>query len=105
MNTKLLLNDIQVLTSLANRLSECEEVNRFDLGSEKEAWTIAHSLSDIEQSFNEINEKYLPSLIDPNIRGKDLINLLLDIGEELRHIQYHIKAQKFFEYIQNGDVE
>lgn len=72
------LNEFQKLKKLAEKLQKYKYISKFDSDNEPEAWRLAHSLSDLEAVIQ---------------------NALLDIGEELRHILYHIKDPKFFDYL------
>lgn len=101
MTTRWLLNDPGALKELAERLSRCREVTKHDRGSEPEAWTLAHTFHDLEESFRKFLDDLLPELLSPNVSESETYELLLDIGEELRHILYHIKDPQFFRYLVN----
>lgn len=90
------------LSRLAERLSTCEQVNRYDTTVEKQAWTIAHDLLDLAESFRAYLDEHLPKLMDDNLSGDGLNNVLLDIGEEFRHIIYHVENSEFYAYLRNG---
>ena len=93
-----LLKDAKSIKHLAEKLNQFNTISKFDSEDEPEAWRLAHSLSDLEQSFSEILDNYLPALCQAE--AEESINrVLLDIGEELRHILYHIKDPKFFRYL------
>lgn len=47
----ILLRDQTALKRLAERLSQCLEVTKYDQGDEKEAGVLAHSFADLEESF------------------------------------------------------
>lgn len=70
-----------------------------DEPSRKEAaFAISHGLIDMEESFHRIIE------ISNQMQGRDfsegeLEGALHDIGEELRHIIYHINDMKFYDYL------
>lgn len=99
MTAQHLLQDATYLKSLAERLSACPEVTRLDKGEEKEAWTIAHSFADLEGSFRKFLDEQLPKLMNGELPAADTYSLLLEIGEELRHILYHIRDPKFYRYL------
>ncbi|MEW6743529.1 MAG: hypothetical protein AB1486_12300 [Planctomycetota bacterium] len=42
----------------------------------------------------------LPRLVQGSPSEQDIEGVLLDIGEELRHALYHIKASRFYSYLQ-----
>lgn len=99
-----ILKDSIEIKKLAEKLQKYECVYKFDSDDDPEAWRLAHSLSDLEQSFREILNDSLPALQDADSE-KALYNALLDIGEELRHILYHIKDPRFFSYLFEDDQQ
>lgn len=99
MKSQLILNDAESVKRLAERLSQCESVSKFDHGAEKEAWTLAHSFQDIEQSLRSFLDKLLPKLCDERLSESEIHEVLLEIGEEFRHVIYHIKDPKFYRYL------
>ena len=92
------LNEFQKLKKLAEKLQQYKFISKFDSDNEPEAWRLAHSLSDLEESFKEILDNYMPALYEADSEAA-IQDALLDIGEELRHILYHIKDPKFFDYL------
>lgn len=95
----LLLGDAEVVSGLADRLSRCPAVQRLDSETERQAWTLAVALGDLEQSFHAIVDTLLPKLLDPSLTEDEMLDTLLEIGEELRHIKYHIRDTKFYSYL------
>ena len=93
-----IFKDSLEINKLAEKLQKYECVSKFDSENDPEAWRLAHSLSDLEESFREILDNSLPALREAN-NEEALNNALLDIGEELRHILYHIKDPRFFAYL------
>ena len=89
------------LNILANNLRKSEKINSFDSAKEKEADTLAHSFLDIQESCNVLTSELFPKLMSSNISESEIEELLFDIGEELRHIKYHIKDPRFYEYLQD----
>jgi hypothetical protein len=87
---------------LADRLSRCPEVTRYDQASETEAVTLAHAFSDLEESFQTFLDKQLPRLMNEQASPEELVDTLLDIGEEFRHILYHIHDPQFYGYLSGG---
>ncbi len=49
-----------------------------------------HSLADIKESTDKIYNKYVPKLLE-NKSSEELEEIIWDIREEFRHIDYHIK--------------
>jgi len=85
---------------VAEWLSRCPEVTRYDAGEHKEAWALADSFADLEGSFRALLDEQLPKLAQGNLPPSETYDLLLDIGEEFRHILYHIlEQQKFYRYL------
>jgi hypothetical protein len=84
---------------LANILSQCKQVTKYDEGDNKEAWTMSHAFIDLETSFSKFSDELLPKLLNKNLSEKEIQKILIDIGEEFRHILYHIKDPKFYNYL------
>lgn len=101
MKNTLILKDMKNVAILAQHLSLCPKVTRYNKGEEKQAWTIAHAFRDIEESFHKIFDVEIPILMDNSKDPNELYQTLLDIGEELRHIIYHIKDVELFKYLEN----
>lgn len=90
------------IKALADRLSKCPDVTRYDREDEKEAWVLAITFGELEGSFNKFLYEQLPKLTDEQATPSELYDLLLDIGEEFRHILYHIRDPKFYRYLDNA---
>ena len=99
MSGRRLLSDAVALKALAEHLSTCKAVTKFDQGDEREAWTLAHAFGDLEESLRRLLEEQLPRLAEGQLEESEMHNLLLEIGEEFRHILYHIKDPKFYRYL------
>jgi hypothetical protein len=100
MGIRRVLEDSGKVKKLADQLGKCPQVQALDEGEEKEAWTLAHSFSDIEESFLTILDGQLSRLLESELEASEVYDLLLDIGEEFRHILYHINDPKFYRYLQ-----
>jgi hypothetical protein len=85
---------------LRSRLSQLPSVTRFDDGEHSEAETLAHAFIDLEGSFQKFLEEQLPKLFDADLTNEALHDLLLDMGEEFRHILYHLKDPRFYRYLE-----
>ena len=79
------------LKRVAEQLQQSEEVRRHDKADEKEAWTLAHAFLDLADSFKVFTEDYLTRLKTDDLSEEQVNALLVDIGEEFRHILYHIR--------------
>ena len=67
--------------------------------AEEEASTTANAVSDILQAAWKLQNEILPTLLDESSSAGDLNDAMLDFGEELRHILYHVRDAKFFSYL------
>ena len=99
MTSPRVLSDPKIVVALGHRLSTCDQVTRNDEGDHKEAWELAYGLADLEESFERIMSTWLPKLIRSDATDDELVDALHDIGEEFRHILYHIKASRYYDYL------
>jgi hypothetical protein len=88
------------LTRLANILARSAKVRTFDSEGEQEAPRLAYSLGDIEESATTLLQ-LLSSLTDEKLAAAEIEDLLQQIGEEFRHILYHMRDPKYFRYLFN----
>ncbi len=99
MSTNLLLGSAEAVKELARRLDGCEAVKKLDGPGHWEAGTLAHALADLERTFWDFLSARLPRLLMPEDSPEQIRDVLLAIGEDLRHIQYHIQDPRFFAYL------
>jgi hypothetical protein len=85
--------------SLIAILRKSKKVNSLDSDNEMEAVRLAHAILDMSDSFKAISEQLIPKLTSNEITSEEIEEILLDIGEELRHVVYHIKDTRFYDYI------
>jgi hypothetical protein len=79
-------------------------VTKFDEGEHQEASTLAHAFADLEESFDKFLNEHLPRLVRDQPDAGEIPGLLLEIGEEFRHILYHLRDPKFYSYLHySGD--
>src|SRR5438477_243641 len=64
MSERILLGDQIIRKALADRLSKCPEVTKYDVGDEREAGVLAHAFGDLEESFNAFLDHQLPRLMN-----------------------------------------
>lgn len=83
---------------LTRILSQVPMVTKFDHPDESQAETIVHSLSDLEKSFRTVSN-LIPKLFEDTNNVDHLNDVLLEIGEEFRHILYHLRDPDFFNYL------
>jgi hypothetical protein len=100
--SKGVLGDARTVVELGRRLAGCSDVTRFNDGQREESEALAYALADIEEALRSILEKHLPKLVDPEADCSILNASLLDIGEDLRHVLYHVKDSKFYGYLNPG---
>lgn len=98
-------DDPKSVRRLAERLSKLPQVSKRSDGAHDEAWTLVHAFEDLEASCQVLLEKQLPRLTDEELSDGELYDLLLEIGEELRHVLYHIDDPRFFDYLKEETTE
>jgi len=94
-----LLSKINEVNRLADNLARSDKVNSFDDGDRIECGTLAHCFRDLENSFCEFLDVHLPKLMAEDLKPEEIENILFDIGEEFRHVLYHIKDPKYFRHV------
>jgi hypothetical protein len=95
---------VERVIELEKRLSQIPSVAQFDLAEEPEGHRLAHALSHWEDSFAAVLDNVLPKVADERTSAEDLADALNDVGEELRHILYHINDVKFFGYLLDAEM-
>ena len=103
MKTKRVSADTEREIALARRLDTRPRVTRHDEGDHKEAWALAHALSDLEEASRSLALDLIPRIRAEGIEDSEIDNLLVDIGEELRQILYHLKRVKSFAHLGAGE--
>ncbi|MDX1920437.1 MAG: hypothetical protein SFU25_06840 [Candidatus Caenarcaniphilales bacterium] len=93
--------NIQDLNFLAEKLARNKSLIKFNNPneSEPESWSLAYALLELENSCSKFTKELLPKLVSENLSEDEINDLLHEIGEELRHILYHIKDSKFYSYL------
>jgi len=91
---------VQTINKLADALNRHDFIRRFDQEGEPQAGMLAHSLVDLDGSFRKISNELLPILIRQAADENAAKQTLWAIGEELRHIIYHLKSTAFFQYLE-----
>lgn len=80
--------------SLAERLAAISSIASLSTATQNEPWTLAVSLVDIANSSQTYLER-LPRLLDPELQGDELLQLLLELTSELEHMLYHLEDPRF----------
>lgn len=99
MNTDCRLGDPRSVTSLGLRLSNLSGIRKYDTGAYSESQTLARTFAELEESFRKYLDDQLPRLLDPDAEADELFELLIDIGENYRHIIYHILDPRFYKHL------
>src|SRR5262245_32261962 len=86
-------------------ISRCSKVRELDRPEEREASTLAHAFLDLEESFRRFIDEHLPQLTRSDLSEQEICDTLHDIGEEFRHILYHIRDPRYYEYLFANDRE
>lgn len=87
------------LLLLAKQLERVHQVARYDTADEKQAAKLAFDLLDLADSCRVISDNHLRALNDSSLPPEALHAVLIDIGEELRHILWHIRNSEFYSYL------
>jgi hypothetical protein len=95
---------VERVIELEKRLSQIPEVAQFDLAEEPEGHRLAHALSHWEDSFATVLNNLLPTVADETVSAEDLADALHGVGDELRHILYHINDAKYFGYLLDAET-
>jgi len=91
--------NVKLMIDLQKILSKCEKVNNYDTGKAKESDILSYSLTELNESFRRFIEELFPQLIHKDLEEEEIYNLLHEIGEEFRHILYHIKDSNYYNYL------
>jgi hypothetical protein len=91
------------IDALARALARYKCVSRYDHDNEIEGGTLAAGFSDLEKSFQKFLCELLPKLCEENLPEHEACDVLLSIGEEFRHIYYHLRDSKFYRYLWEDD--
>lgn len=95
-----ILNSTEAITQLALLLERCPSVSQVDNGTdEPESWMLAYTLSHLEESFRNFLDVRLPALVEAGGDETKTFEALHAIGEDLRHILYHLRDSTYFRYI------
>jgi hypothetical protein len=84
----------QTMSELVQKLARQSELAKFDMPHEAEAERLAHALLDLRESFAKYIDVLLPRLL--KAPDEEMIGCLYEIGDEFRHIAYHLRDPKFF---------
>lgn len=92
---------IKALSGLLNRLPAVRE---HDEDKETQASIMAHGLTDIAEEADEIC--YLVDILkSPNMTDVRRLEVLNEIGEALRHLDYHVHDMAFYDAYVDEEIE
>lgn len=94
--------EIKLVQLLYKILKDNKKIAQFDSENEPGGWRLAYSLSEIEKSCSTFYNKLLPKLKKTN-KQEDIEKILHEIGEEFRHLLYHIEDSKYYSYLFDED--
>lgn len=96
---KMIMEYQEKLSLIAAKLDKLKIIKSFDSIDEPESHVLAYSFLEIEESCKRLCRDFFPKLCSDTLSEEDINNLLFDIGEEFRHIMYHIGDTKFYKYL------
>jgi len=95
--------DEKEIRALAEQLERLPEVREHDVHEEKQSEIMAYGLADIAEEATEVGQLF-ERLRGPGLTDEQRLEALKDMGEALRHLDYHIHDMAFFDaYV--DDVE
>lgn len=87
------MDSVAVMTGLVKKLASQKMLAQHDTREETEAERLAHALCDMKESFETYLNVLFPKLI--NASDEEIADCLYEIGDEVRHIAYHLQDSKF----------
>lgn len=94
--------EVKDTKNLHKVLKKSKKIAKFDSEDEPGSSKLAYSLSEIEKSCLAFYMKLLPRLKQMNEQD-GIEEILHEIGEEFRHILYHIEDSKYYSYLFSND--
>jgi hypothetical protein len=85
--------NVQTMIDLTRKLERQATLTRYQPGEESEAERLAHALCDIRDSFDKYLHVLFPKLVAAG--DEEVMDCLEEIGDEVRHIAYHLRDSKF----------
>jgi hypothetical protein len=81
--------------SLRQRLARCPQIARLSTPDWEEPGTLAHALADLADASRGYLE-LLPTLLNDQVEGEELMSALTDVESELQHMAYHLEDPRVF---------
>jgi hypothetical protein len=88
----------EAIGELATRLAQLPQVQKLARVSDNPGAELASTISGLEDSFDKILSEILPKL-SAETQPDRLFNILIELGEHLRHVLYHIRDAPFYNYL------
>ena len=89
-------NDTKEVETLTRQLEQLNDVAQFDEPEQPQAPLVAEGLVHISESASTF-QGLLEHLREPGLSEEEQLDILWDIGEELRHIDEHIHEMAYFD--------
>jgi hypothetical protein len=99
MSSSRALSDARTVEKLALSLAEIPAVRKLDSPTEPQSSTLAHALGDIEESCTTLVTDRIPELLQALGDPGRMQETLVEIGEELAHILYHVRDTEYYRYV------
>ena len=94
-----LLSTGEAMKHIAERLQRTDKLKDLGEAGRKQAWELAHHLSDIEESCSAFLSDLLPILVQKDLPDAEVYKVLHSMGEQFRHLLYHIREIKYYDYL------
>ncbi|WP_138484934.1 hypothetical protein [Dyadobacter bucti] len=90
---------IQKLRALMANLERSSILNKLSTKEDNQIDTLANALIDIEESLKKVINEHIPHFYQNELSEEEVEDIIFDIGEELRHLLYHINDTKVYNYL------
>ena len=99
-NSKYIFSNLSDINKLEQMFQSMESITKFNTNAQNESNTLAYSFAEIEKTLHMLinNFNSLKKLSFEN-NEKEVEDILHDIGEDFRHILYHIHDSKYYGYL------
>ena len=91
-------HELRETVDLARKLEAVPSVGKIASADEPGGWRLAYSLMEMDESMSRFQQT-LARIRKEDVEPGELAALLTDIGEELRHVLYHVKDSSFYDYL------
>jgi hypothetical protein len=91
------LEEVEAIKRLANLLEANPRIARLGSGAEPGGWLVANALAHVEESCSAIVARIASLSGKASVSAQD--ELLIELGEDLRHVMYHVRETQLFNYV------